>query len=263
MSYDTKAVFIFIDNSATSIDGDIPPSRLEAQKSTTERYSQYLFSLNPMSQVAVGTLAGSECGIRASFTTSPQKIVSAFKTITSVGTIDIEKGIRIGILAFKHCSPDIKDKRIMIFVCSQHTIKDETATKISSLIRQHSISIDLIIVGKEVNNIQTLKKMISNSAHSNCLEIKNINTVLSDEVLASRIGPGGQMQPVPLHLLASNDPDLQEALQLSLRKGPKQPEHSISNSSINMMLQEQPNKGDRKLRTKTIRKPRSTTKKKD
>ena len=93
------AVAILIDNSATSINGDFYPSRLQAQILTAVRYSQFLFSGNQNSQVAIGTLSHMEPGIRMSFTNSYQKIENSLNNITSSGNIDFLKGIKCALLA--------------------------------------------------------------------------------------------------------------------------------------------------------------------
>lgn len=265
MSVEPRAIVILIDNSRTSIDGDFSPNRLEAQIQTVDRYAQYIFSLNPLSQIAIGTIGGNELGIRASFTSTGPKISSVLQGITSGGSVHLDKGIRCAILALRHCSQDIHEKRILVFLNDNHDITKESAERIFQKLKDEKIVIDFVIIGNHVSDISNLKLMSSAKKSNGAvfLHVTHCPTILSDTVLASDIGPGKTMANINLNDIARNNPDLADALALSINS------HAYSNtagqdSSINMMLQGAPNPAPPKSRAKTprVRKaPKRDTKK--
>lgn len=229
------AVAILIDNSATSINGDFYPSRLQAQILTAVRYSQFLFSGNQNSQVAIGTLSHMEPGIRMSFTNSYQKIENSLNNITSSGNIDFLKGIKCALLALHHCNPNESlKKRILAFIGGENDITEKNAKYILTLLSKECVALDLVLLGNNISNKNVLEEIVSSipiNLHSNFLNVIHSNTVLSDDVLSSSIGPG-QNSKVLLSEYAKKDPDLLAAIGMS--------KSTLSNQSpaISMMLQD-------------------------
>lgn len=253
-----KAVAILIDNSATSIDGDFYPSRLQAQILTAIRYSQFLISENQYSQIAIGTLSNTESGFRASFTNSHQKIENALNNITSSGCINFLKGIKCAVLALHHCrSHEALRKKILAFVGSYDDITKKNATYVSSLLSEECIGLDLVILGNNIPNIKIFEEIVNSipkELQSNFLNVIRSNTVLSDDVLSSSIGPG-QNSKILLSEYAKNDPDLLTAINLSNSAAINQ------SPTISMMLQRHNTCNSQKIIEKnatvtTIQKPK-------
>ncbi|KAH0789885.1 26S proteasome non-ATPase regulatory subunit 4 [Histomonas meleagridis] len=212
------AVVILIDNSLYSINSDFIPTRLEAQKLTVERYSQYLLDRNPESQIAIGTFAGREVGIRLSFTNNIQRILDCMRFITSDGKTSLLKGIRTSVLALKHCNDEIKNRRVLTFIHSPYEISSEfvdktihTKAKLSS-----KIHFDFVVFGQTISSNDLLKKLATKTG-SEFLELKECKTILSDSVLASKIGPGPDVLKIPVNAIFANDPALAEIIKLSIQ----------------------------------------------
>jgi 26S proteasome regulatory subunit N10 len=212
MGSDPRAVAVLIDNTHSSMDGDFYPTRLEAQKNTVERLAQYLFTLQPSSQLAIGTLCSSECGIRSSFTSCQLRISNSLRPVTSrCGVAQLSLGIHWSILAFHHCNQNISLKRILAFVGGDHDILDEAiAVNLADQLLKEKVYIDIVVIGLDVPGVKLLKKLIPTEVESKChfLEVPNSDTVLSDNVLASPIGSGEESARVPLGDGAISDTDV-------------------------------------------------------
>jgi hypothetical protein len=110
-------------------------------------------------------------------------------------------------------------KRILEFVGGPHDIANsEGAAEIADLLATEGVFLDVVVIGSDVVQRDLLRRLIpSKSAHlSTFLEILSSPTILSDNVLASAIGPGPQMAKVQIPELAKTDPDLAQALSLSI-----------------------------------------------
>ena len=204
---ETHAVVILIDNSVSSINEDFHRNRLEAQKTTAERYAQYLFSSDTAhSQVAIGTMSNAEFGIRMSFTNSPRLISDTLNSITSCGTeLLLLRGIKCAILALRHFQSTrrVSQKRIIVFVGCQNDADLAEAHKVETAMANENIVLDIFVIGKDVPNVKTLNALASPRASKGktrrgvFMEIPSSKTVLSDDVLMSVIGSGPTLPAFP------------------------------------------------------------------
>jgi hypothetical protein len=152
----------------------------------------------------------------------------------------------------------------MAFVGSENDITDSRiADEICHILTKENIFLDLILIGPDVRNAGLLKSLIPEQMVSKCnfLDVPSSATVLSDNFLASPIGPGTQPIKTSLSELAKNDPDLAAALSLSVQPthvGPR----SHPGSSIAMMLQEGDSrtKAPKSGKVARVRRPRASGK---
>jgi 26S proteasome regulatory subunit N10 len=235
LSENTRAVVVLLDNTSTSMDGDFYPTRLKAQTLTVERFAHYLLTVEPLAQIAVGTLSSSEFGVRSSLTGSLKRIIDAVQTVTArAGCARLASGIRWAILALHHCPQDIRTKRILAFIGSDHDITTINAAELSEKMLAEKVYLDIVVFGPDVPRIPVLRRMIPKAFDQVCtfLTVEKSDTVLSDNVLASPIGPGQQMARIAASDLAKSDPELAQAISLS--QAQNQP--PIRQSSIEMLL---------------------------
>jgi 26S proteasome regulatory subunit N10 len=231
MAVGAKAIAILIDNTTTCIDGDFFPTRLDAQKLTIERLSQYLFSVNALSQVAMCTLSSSQFGLRSSFTNVQSRVMDSLKLVTaSTGVIRLAAGIKLAVLALHHCSPDVVMKRILAFVGAPHDVANaDAAAELAALLLSEKVLIDFVVIGCDSFPRDILRMLIPGRTARMCtfLEVQRSAAILSDNVLASPIGPGQQMAKMQIPGLAKGDPDLAQALSLSIA-GPETEPRTLS-----------------------------------
>jgi 26S proteasome regulatory subunit N10 len=239
-AFDAKAIAILLDNTTTCIDGDFFPTRLDAQKLAVERLSQYLFSVNALSQVAMCALSSSRFGVRASFTSIQSRVMDSLRLVTaSTGVLRLAAGIRLAVLALHHCSPDVATRRILAFVGAAHDVANaDAAAELAALLLSENVLIDFVVIGCDAFPRDILRMLVPGRTAHMCtfLEVHASATILSDNVLASPIGPGQQMAKLHIPELARADPDLAQALSLSIA----QPQTGPRTLSIEDLLQPAP-----------------------
>ena len=247
------AVVLMIDNSSSSINGDFHPSRLEAQKLTIERYAEYLTSQNTESQIAVGSLASTQFGIHLSFTSvmEGRRIIDVVSQISPGGDILLSRGLKVALLALKHCNPDIKDRKMVIFIASRNDVDDKTAEEFSALSRQQNVTCEIVIVGNDVPNESCLAKLVPEP--KKLLVVHKCDTVLSDDFLSSAIGQTELLSKVHLSEYAKRDPRIQEDFSLSKRRPTTKKKIK---DSLELILEHSPEQSSGKTRQPGVRKSR-------
>ena len=195
MEENAEAIIFLIDNSDTSINGDFEPSRLEAQKLAAQRLGNFNLKQSPNSQVALGSI-GSECfGMKCSLSKSTKQFSTAFSKIEAGGKAQIVRGITCAFLTLKRRDPDIKGKRVVLFICSKHDLTMDSARELAQRANKEQISVDVIAFGQEVDKLDILEAFTSMTVNeSYFIRIKKNDFILSDSVLASPLGPGIQQQ---------------------------------------------------------------------
>ena len=218
----SKAVIMMIDNSISSIDADFHPTRLQAQKQTVERYAEYLLSADPCSVIAVGTLSSVEFGIHLSFTNEIPKMTSVISHISAGGDALLQKGLKTALLALRHCSSDIPSRKIVAFVSSKNDLDEAFLVQFAAAIEQVKIGCELVIIGPDVPNEALVLRALSPEGPAGKwirpLVVHQCETVLSDRVLSSFIGPETRMSRVELSEYEKRDPKLAEAIDMSVQK---------------------------------------------
>lgn len=218
MANEGQAIIIFIDNSETSINGDFYPNRLDAQKIAAERLIQFFTRVNPKSQIGIGTLAEDSFGIVASLTMNDTKLDTAITNIKRGATTHLVHAIRCGFLALHHCDPEVRIKKMIVFVGSQHDMTDiKISTQLAQSVNKEDVSVDIFAFGDEVNCKDILEDFTTKiHEKSHFVSTKSTNAILSDLILSSPIGPGDISQQSNVNY--EDDPDLALTIQLSMQQ---------------------------------------------
>lgn len=220
---DDQAVVILIDNSETTINGDFFPDRLDAQKIAAERLSHFIFSQSPKSQIAIGSLAKDSFGIIRSLTSNFYKIEDTIAKIERGGPAQLVNVIRSSFLTLHYRHDDIKIKRIVVFICSEHDMTTELiSSKLAQAANKEDVSIDIIAFGDDVNCTDILQEF-TQKLHNPSFYVESTlsSTILSDVVLSSPIITRNEEQPDANY---ENDPELALTLRLSMEQDEEDPE---------------------------------------
>ncbi|OHT03953.1 26S proteasome regulatory subunit rpn10-related protein [Tritrichomonas foetus] len=206
--------FVFVmDNSSTSIDGDLYPNRLIAQKVAIQRLSIYLFSVCHETQISLMTMSNTEFGIRSSFTSNLSKIQQTMINISSGGFLLLEKSLKTSFLLFNHLNEEINDRHVIIFIGSNHDLTDEKKiNQLKAELKKRFIYLSFVILDNGINSLNLLKEISS----FEFLDVSNTRNLLSDLVLASKIGTGSVKPQISLKSLKKSNPDLYLATKESL-----------------------------------------------
>ena len=218
----SQAIVFLVDNSATSIDGDFYPSRLEAQKIAINRIVRHFERSRRKMQFALGALAMPNTGIVASLSDSRTILRFLDRLTPGEGLANIDKGIRCAMLSLHQCDSDNTRpvKRIIVMIGSETTPEwsERVCDDLVEHLRRESVSLDVVAFGSDVSTV-ALQYIVAQAQssdpkgpQSHYVECPAGGSLLSDMILDSPIGYSVYTEPV----LDDNDPDLAETLRLSL-----------------------------------------------
>ena len=218
----SQAIVFLVDNSATSIDGDFFPSRLEAQKIAISRIVRHFERARRKIQFALGALAMPNTGIVASLSDSRTILRYLDKLTPGEGLANVDKGIRCAMLSLHQCDSDSARpaKRIIVMIGSETTPEwsERLCDDLCEHLRRESVSLDIVAFGSDVSTVE-LQYIVAQAQggdpkgpQSHYVECPAGGALLSDMILDSPIGNSVYTEPV----LDDNDPDLQETIRLSM-----------------------------------------------
>ena len=248
-----NAVIIFIDNSATSIDGDFIPNRLEAQKNTVEIFAQNMYTDNENSQIALGTLSSTEFGIRTSFTSNFNRLRCVMSSITPGGSVLLEQGIKLAFLAIKHCSIGQSAGLKMIFFMNYLVLLELNDTTIESINKNlainRKVNVQFFIIGNDESNKtqKIVRKIFRKTKNTSFLIIEPGDQILSDVVMSKEMGMLKKQTKYDL----SNQPDGLRKLRDTL----------INNDNHGIIKAKPPEKRARKTRSASAHRRAKATEK--
>jgi hypothetical protein len=143
-------------------------------------------------------------------------------------------------------------RRVLAFVGGDHDIVDAaTASGLAAQAGNANVCLDIVAIGPDVKHMMLLRRL-ANAGGGTFVEVAKSETVLSDDVLASPIGPGPNSR-IQVAEYAKADPEFAQALSLSIEMPKAPPRQSLG------MLLETSIPGVRRPRTAKItrvRKPR-------
>ncbi|POY74035.1 hypothetical protein BMF94_2847 [Rhodotorula taiwanensis] len=142
-----EATMIVLDNSAHSLNGDFPPSRLQAQSDSVFRIFGAKCRAHPENEVGLMVMGGKGSEVLVTLTTDEGKIGSALHGLKPAGESDLATGIQVAQLALKHRQNKNQRQRIVVFVCSP--VKDSQASlvKIGKKLKKNNVALDIVSFG--------------------------------------------------------------------------------------------------------------------
>ena len=214
---DAQAVIILIDNSSSSIDGDFYPNRLDAQRLASDRLFQYFTRQSAKTQIGLGTIGTFDFGISASLTTRLEKVSKVMAKINRGGKINFEHGVRCAYLALRHRDPQLKDRKIIVFIGTDHGMTPQSAAKLASDLNKEGVGLDIVAIGDQIHDMEILMELVKNvQIPSHFVHAKSGTVILSDIVLSSPIGPGEGSSRTRLDVSPEEDPEVALAIRQSL-----------------------------------------------
>lgn len=214
MSHDgSEAIVFLVDNSATSINGDFHPDRLEAQKIAVTRLANHFSRQSQKTQFALGTLAMPGTGIIASLGNRDSATRSLLDVEAGEGRANVDKGIRCAILALHQCEDPRQKRRVIVMIGSETTPAwtQGMCDLLVHSIKSEKIILNIVAFGNDVetNPLRFIISELQNIPQSYFLACPT-NQLLSDAIIASQIGTS----PDSLYD-GMDDPELVEVLRLS------------------------------------------------
>jgi 26S proteasome regulatory subunit N10 len=210
-----QAIVFLIDNSAASLDGDFYPNRLEAQKHAVARLSSWFMRQSKLTQVGVGTMGGSACGIASCLTSDMTRFTRALDRIPRGGDCCLDHAIHCAILSLKMHISEVKVLRILAMISSRTELTAQGIAEIARLTAKDKISIDIVAFGDDVQRELLESFVFQMPAQSHLIWCPVGGPLLCDAIFGSEIGPGVE---AGRRLVATDndDPELEATIQMSM-----------------------------------------------
>merc|ERR1711936_22583 len=172
--------------------GDLLPTRLQAQQDAVGLITQSKLRSNPESNVGLLTLSGLE--VLVTLTTDSGKILAKLHAMQPKGDLQLLSGTKIAHLALKHRLGKNHKTRIVVFIGSPIEAEEKDLIKIAKKLKKEKVSVDVVSFGEDDCNKELLGKFIEtvngrDGKDSHMLSIPT-GPHLSDALVSSAIVQG-------------------------------------------------------------------------
>lgn len=154
-----ECVMIIIDNSEPSRNGDVIPSRFQAQMDTVSSLINFKTNQNVETSVGLMTSGGNNVQVHVTPTNEVSLLHSVFTKIQVGGQSRFAKSLQIAQLALKHRVNKNQRERIIIFVASEIKESEAEIIDICRKMRRNNTQIDIININNS-SNVNILKTII-------------------------------------------------------------------------------------------------------
>eukprot|EP00051_Salpingoeca_urceolata_P005350 m.72512 g.72512 ORF g.72512 m.72512 type:complete len:400 (-) comp14254_c0_seq4:44-1243(-) len=214
-----EATMICVDNSDWMRNGDLSPTRLDAQADAVNMTANRKLNDNPESTVGLMTI-GEKREVLVTLNRDMGKILSMLHRVTLGGPVDLLAGIQVAQLVLKHRQSKNHRQRIILFVGSPIEAKEKELTKLGSKLKKNNVAVDVISFGETEHNEPKLEAFIkaANKDDNSHLLTVHAGTELTDVLISHPIlcgEDGPPTQDFPFGVDPSVDPELAMALRLS------------------------------------------------
>ncbi|KAL8290303.1 hypothetical protein RQP46_003242 [Phenoliferia psychrophenolica] len=241
---------LVLDNSAYSLNGDYPPTRLAAQADAVHILFNNKLNANPENEVGLMVMGGKAPEVLVTPTQDEGKLIAALHETKQGGLADLSTGIQVAQLALKHRQNKNQRQRIIVFVGSPLTDSTASLVKLGKKMKKNNVAIDIISFGSALDaspavpsssstptepaesnetKLLALHEAVNSSDNSHFLAVEAGPHLLSERIAMSAImrrggddgddggapgGGGGDEYGVDPNL----DPELAMALRMSLEE---------------------------------------------
>ncbi|CEM00918.1 unnamed protein product [Vitrella brassicaformis CCMP3155] len=184
-----EATLLCIDNSEYTRNGDVSPTRFEAQLDSANLICGAKTQQHPENSVGIMTMAGERVEVRVTPTVDLGKMLSGLSQISIAGTSDFLRGIQTAQLALKHRPNKNQKQRIVCFIGSPVEATEKQLETIGKNLKKNNVALDLISFGDTQPNSAKLSKLIAtvdSNNNSHLVEVPS-DRILSDYLLSSPI----------------------------------------------------------------------------
>jgi len=169
------------------------PTRLASLVDTVYRLAEAKINGNPESTVGFLTMAGDRVDVHVSPTRDLGKFLTCLKAITPSGESDIVTGIKIANLTLKNRPNRAHRPRIVLFVGSPVTAKENELVSLGAQLKKNGVALDIIHFGTENSSnanealLGALLNSVQNSNNSHMVTVPPGPHGLAQAVLTSAV----------------------------------------------------------------------------
>ncbi|GEM08546.1 26S proteasome regulatory subunit N10 [Rhodotorula toruloides] len=138
---------LVLDNSQHSLNGDFPPTRLQAQADSVFQIMGAKCRSHPENEVGLMVMAGKGPEVLVTFTQDEGKLVAALHGVKSTGEADLVTGIQVAQLALKHRQNKNQRQRIIVFVGSPVKESQASLVKLGKKLKKNNVALDIVSFG--------------------------------------------------------------------------------------------------------------------
>mmetsp|Transcript_32315 Transcript_32315/g.62124 ORF Transcript_32315/g.62124 Transcript_32315/m.62124 type:complete len:395 (+) Transcript_32315:215-1399(+) len=226
-----EATMVCVDNSEWMRNGDLQPTRFEAQAEAINLLAGQKTNENPENTVGILTLAGKGPRVLVTPTSDLGKILGAMHDLGMEGETNICSGVQVAQLALKHRQNKNQRQRIVLFTGSPVGADQAAMVKIGKKLKKNNVAVDVVCFGDlDEENMAKLEAFLGavNSNDNSHLLTVPLGAALADCLLTSAICMGEDGQPSAAAVAAAGtgggndfefgvDPNLDPELALALR----------------------------------------------
>lgn len=216
-----ESTVVCIDNSEWMRNGDLRPTRLDAQRDAVNLVCGTKLHSNPENTVALMTLANRE--VLVTLTTDMGKILTNLHSVRAKGKIDFLAGLQVAGLVLKHRQSKNHRQRIVVFVGSPIEDDEKELVKLGKKLKKNNVSVDVISFGEDEANRTKLEAFIEAVNKDNTSHVVSVpagvgslsDSLVSSPILEGEAGAAGLASGEGLEF--GVDPNLDPELALALR----------------------------------------------
>ncbi|CAD8208997.1 unnamed protein product [Paramecium octaurelia] len=194
-----EAAVVVLDNSEFSRNGDLEPSRWNAQQEAIELYINVVIDSNMESGMGLILGGGKQVRLLMTPTNDRDLIQGQFHKTRLEGNLKFSVAIQQAQLALKHRINKQQHQRIVAFVASPIEEEVDTLVNLAKRLKKNNIAIDLINFGEQnEEHLQKLETFFKNVSKGSSSKFINIQPGMSaTETLFSSLGNNSDFQAEP------------------------------------------------------------------
>ena len=150
---------IIVDNSAASRNGDILPSRFQAQLDTVSALINYKNNDNMETSIGLMTMGGDSVQVLVTPTNDTSHLYSVYNKIKVSGIPKFGKALQIAQLALKHRINKHQKERIIVFTADTVNEAESDVIELCRKMRRNNTQIDIVNISSP-NNVAVMKNII-------------------------------------------------------------------------------------------------------
>jgi hypothetical protein len=201
-----------VDNSLTTLNGDVRPTRFKAQTDCVTNLSIDIVHQGSPTMAGLGTLSGN-FGVVLSLTHDRARLGRYLETIHREGAVQFDRAVKCGIFALRQRTQDIRHRRLLIFLGSHHTMTVESANELANCALSNRVSVILVTFGSDPIDMAPLEAFVNQTPNSKLIRVapgRDLIDVVRSQVRDSILSSSGAP--------ATNDPELAAILRQSAQE---------------------------------------------
>ncbi|KAK4535241.1 hypothetical protein CDCA_CDCA04G1266 [Cyanidium caldarium] len=229
-----EATMVCLDNSEWMRNGDVTPTRMDAQQDAIHLLCNAKLGQNPENTVGLLSLAtigrspealaagsdgaaeavgastaatngtsygaGGSCKVWITQTQDPGKVLTCLHSVAIEGVLDVLGGLQKAQLALKHRQNKNQRQRIVCFVGSPVVASAEALVRVGRALKKNNVAVDVILFGSEASEneqkMAALVESVNSSDNSHLLVVPAGTQMLAEALMTTPIVLGDEAASV-------------------------------------------------------------------